>query len=368
MFTHTSVRYSSDEQAHPVEEESSCALFFSHNTSDMSHHRAKRSVKNFLDAVTSTDDIKKLTDLLDRIGLDDAVNTQRPNDGWAALHFACNKKSNVGVIKFLLEQGASVNLATDAGTTPLHLACAISGNSDAVKLLLAKGADPLVRIHETGETPLHHAYGASVSAKNDPMAVLQLLVETAGSHIVDVATHKGTTVLHQACQDGCLAVLKYLVDTGNADLCVRDDKEWTPLHYACHARQEEVVRYMNQDMPPDKKWSLIQSTGNEFGLLEELTQGSSTLLMDMLRQMFQVVSVTSVTPPRPPPKQGTSDSDRQNIPRSRIPRQTSIPHSPSETVSELGTILLTYQKEAHVPNTIRLRRAYIVSSKIFLMN
>ena len=41
-----------------------------------------------------------------------------------------------------------------------------------------------------------------------------------------------TYALHEACEHGSLRVVKFLVEELDCDVDVRDDQQWTPLHYA----------------------------------------------------------------------------------------------------------------------------------------
>jgi ankyrin repeat protein len=62
--------------------------------------------------------------------------------GETLLHVAV-KKGHLSLVKLLIENGASINIADESGNTALHYAAA-NGKKDIVKLLLENHADPSV--------------------------------------------------------------------------------------------------------------------------------------------------------------------------------------------------------------------------------
>ncbi|XP_070786380.1 LOW QUALITY PROTEIN: ankyrin repeat domain-containing protein 53 [Enoplosus armatus] len=77
------------------------------------------------------------------------------HQGRRPVHLVLSSRSSPNTsssLRYLLEQGADINVATDSGTTPLHLA-ASEGLLDCTEILVQAGADVLAR-DSMGHTPL----------------------------------------------------------------------------------------------------------------------------------------------------------------------------------------------------------------------
>jgi ankyrin repeat protein len=118
--------------------------------------------------------------------------TQGRSDGWT-LHFA-TKSGYVGVMRLLLDNGATVNAQTTVtGITPLHMAAPALGHysgPDVARLLLENGANVHAQ-DEDGCTPLHGAAGSG------HIEVVRLLVEkgaNVNAEVVRLLVEKGANV------------------------------------------------------------------------------------------------------------------------------------------------------------------------------
>lgn len=215
------------------------------------------------------------------------LNFQNPKDGNTALHLAvqCRRPR---IILFLLEKGASIDIANDEGFTPLQMAAnmdnceAISlllqhcayvearslagptalqyaawkGHWIAFDLLLIGGADINVW-NKQGETLLHEQarystsksiatklldQGANIEARTSqgytPLqcsaisgnkTMFHLLLDRGAK--VDIETAKGETILHLTppVNQSCLDILKTALDEG-LDVKATSSQGWTPLH------------------------------------------------------------------------------------------------------------------------------------------
>lgn len=95
-----------------------------------------------------------LSELQTEVGRDHSLLRAAEWDGMTLLHDAVDK-SQLTVVKYLLDQGANVAATTQDGRTPLHIA-AQHGDVTAIKLLLQYGA-PLNAKDQNGWTPLDRA-------------------------------------------------------------------------------------------------------------------------------------------------------------------------------------------------------------------
>ncbi|KAJ6104675.1 hypothetical protein N7523_010995 [Penicillium sp. IBT 18751x] len=215
------------------------------------------------------------------------LNFQNPKNGNTALHLAVLTR-RPRIILFLLEKGASIDIANDEGFTPLQMAAnmdnceAISlllqhraavethsnssptalqyaawkGHWIAFDLLLIGGADINVW-NKQGETLLHEQarlstntsivtklldQGGNIEARNSqgytPLqcaamsgnkTMFQLLLDRGAK--IDVVTAKGETILHitPPSNQNCLEILKTALDEG-LDAKATSSQGWAPLH------------------------------------------------------------------------------------------------------------------------------------------
>jgi ankyrin repeat protein len=174
----------------------------------------------------------------------------------------------VTLVRLLLEKGFEVDLTKEHGRTPISTA-AMTGQLEVFKLLLEHGADFNIP-DETGNTPLHNA--ASYSGC---LEVIRLLLEKKAvfSTFGDDMDRHSRNLLHVAAQHGSLDVFLYLKGLG-IDPLSKDAKgdgllsyaassgflpvleaalsiahvsavqyeHWSPLHWACRAGSERLIK------------------------------------------------------------------------------------------------------------------------------
>lgn len=132
--------------------------------------------------------------------------------------------NDVGLIAYLLERGADVDMKLGAvPARPIHRAV-IRNSTTVMSLLLRWGCDIEVR-DNLGRTPLHRA-----ASKNDEELEAMCFLLDHGADI-QAADHSGNTPLHFAAGCGSLAALQFLVDRGACPESL-NERGLTPLLYA----------------------------------------------------------------------------------------------------------------------------------------
>lgn len=126
-----------------------------------------------------------------------------------------------GIVRALLQSGASIDAPTHTGWTPLHGACH-AGHFQVVQALLEAGAHKELA-DDHGRRPLH------LAAEHDQVKILRLLLE-AGSDAAAV-DHAGKTSLHIAGQHGHMRIARVLLAAGG-NKEARDSDGRTPWQLA----------------------------------------------------------------------------------------------------------------------------------------
>ena len=204
-------------------------------------------------------------------GLTEGVSILLANDaqadicdekGYTPLHYACqNNHIHYDICKILIEWDPSSTLPLSQGgsgsgstvtakdnhynRTILHYAC-IHGDIVVADNLLKAGADPCVQ-DIYGNSPMHYAcmYGRLkclkrfIANNRNVMEFLQVSNNT-GCTPFSVKTSSGGTILHVACDEGDINVVKKLLEAG-ADPNVTDEFGFTPLMRAVVSTSESGI-------------------------------------------------------------------------------------------------------------------------------
>lgn len=119
--------------------------------------------------------------------------------------FLAAEAGHLDAVRYLLNQGASVDFQNEHGETPLQIACA-NGHVAVIQLLLEHGAN--LQHAVDGVTPL------SIACENGHLDAVKLLL---GQGATLEAAPDGPTPLIAACSSGQLEVMAHLLQEYNTD-------------------------------------------------------------------------------------------------------------------------------------------------------
>ncbi|KAJ8124017.1 hypothetical protein ONZ43_g160 [Nemania bipapillata] len=162
-----------------------------------------------------------------------------------------HEKSPVSLVRLLVEANVPLDIADHDGYTPLTLAVS-QGNKDVVKYLIGQGA----RVNIRNPIFVNIVYLAVAMEFLDPKVgaeVLKLLVRRGAE--VDGADGEGRHPVHIACKSPDASGLKVLADAGarldvrdnfghnvkDLDINVKDNDGWTPLMWAVRSGSRDTV-------------------------------------------------------------------------------------------------------------------------------
>jgi len=165
------------------------------------------------------------------------INSQRKSDGATALHVSASRSpyNDMKRMRWLIAQGADVNIRKNDGLTPLGVAIK-RDRLDALKYLVEHGADINCR-DEDGRTPLH--YAAIMGRKE----IAEILINK-GADINSLDNDDGTPLHYAACV-GRKEIAELLIQNGaNVNIQTQSGSGWTPLVLACQYGKKEIVELL----------------------------------------------------------------------------------------------------------------------------
>ena len=154
------------------------------------------------------------------------------NDGASPL-FAATHEGHLEVVQCLLEKNADKDKADNDGCSPILIATH-RGHLDVVRCLLGQGVDK-DKADNDGWTPMN------VAAANGELPVVQCLLDQGVD--MDKADNDGWTPMYIASLQGHLGVVRLLLDQGAAKDKTNDDGS-TALHRAALSGHLAVVQLL----------------------------------------------------------------------------------------------------------------------------
>ena len=140
----------------------------------------------------------------------------------------------VDMAKFLLENGADINIQCNCLGTPLYFAV-LNNNIDYLNFLIEKGAD-LDTPDFLGRTPLY------VAVRDGFDEAAGILIG-AGVDINYTEKFLNRNFLHIACIEGHKEVVELLIDNG-LDINKQDSNGYTALDYACKYGHKTTAEFL----------------------------------------------------------------------------------------------------------------------------
>ncbi|GBG24835.1 Ankyrin-2 [Hondaea fermentalgiana] len=155
------------------------------------------------------------------------------------------------IARWLVEQGAKLDLQTNAGWTALMIACRY-GQPDTAQLLIEQGAKLDLQT-DAGWTAL------MIACRHDQPDTAQLLIEQGAK--LDLQNNDKTSALMFACRHDQPGTAQVLIERG-VHLDLQDVKGWTALMCACNYHQPETAQLLiqrgaNLDLQQPDGWTAL---------------------------------------------------------------------------------------------------------------
>ena len=144
------------------------------------------------------------------------------------------KTGGIEAVRFLIEQGADLNIQNALGYTALIVA-AEKGHTDIVKLLIENGADLDMQNITFGHTAL------TVAAEEGHIEIVKLLIDNY--YNINIKNYDNDTALLLALHENNMEIVKYLLEKG-ADPNIQNRFRITALMEAVNRENIELVKLL----------------------------------------------------------------------------------------------------------------------------
>ncbi len=157
---------------------------------------------------------------------------------------------DINTVSNLINQVSNINSIKDEfGNSPLHIAIK-HHHLDIVKILINKGIN-LNEEDKYGRNALHLAIIYSSKEKDESTDIIWEIIDRISydDNIIFELTDKGKSPLHLAIEYQLYYITELLMKLeinriGSADVDIRDNFGWTPLHYAVVNKNKEIIELM----------------------------------------------------------------------------------------------------------------------------
>ena len=192
-------------------------------------------------------------------------------EGSTALHMVlAGKVYRPLCVQALVDNGAALDVTDTYGRTPLHFA-SMSGHYRLMTLLAPTPESFCLKDYD-GCTPLYYACkGTHLECVKEfihkiPHIICDMMkvVNKYGATPLSVRADDDQTILHIACKNGNLSVVKKVLEAG-ADPNVTDKFGCTPLFYACKNSHVECVREFMVQTPNVCDFIKLMKVANKIG-------------------------------------------------------------------------------------------------------
>ena len=160
------------------------------------------------------------------------------DDGNTLVHLAAMYGNKTFVKMLITKYGCPANSRNNTDQSPLHLACTNS-HTHVIKTLLSECKADLFIRDKNNCTPLH------VAAHREQNYVIECLIDSFG---IDVTRTDGSNLLHFACQEGLVEVVRYIMTQYKLKkkvtreiIKIGDHDGNCPLHYSALGGKIEVA-------------------------------------------------------------------------------------------------------------------------------